>query len=86
MQEEMRRAVDSACRAEGFSEQLYEQGFIRRGDVVHNVVKSILSLETETYPEFVIDSILETAEVLKRMLDKAHFDSGKRKFYPVKGA
>ncbi len=86
MREEMKRAVDIACRAEGFSEQLYEQGFIRRGDVVHDVVKSILSLETETYPEFVIDSILETAEVLKRMLDKAHFDSGKRKFYPVKGA
>ncbi len=86
MREEMKRAVDIACRAEGFREQLYEQGFIRRGDVVHDVVKSILSLETETYPEFVIDSILETAEVLKRMLDKAHFDSGKRKFYPVKGA
>ena len=84
MREEMKRAVDIACRAEGFSEQLYEQGFIRRGDVVHDVVKSILSLETETYPEFVIDSILETAEVLKRILDKAHFDSGKRKFYPIK--
>ena len=86
MREEMKRAVAIACRAEGFSEQLYEQGFIRRGDVVHDVVKSILSLETETYPEFVIDSMLETAQVLKRMLDKANFDSGKRKFYPVKGA
>ena len=86
MREEMKRAVDFACRAEGFSEQLHEQGFIRRGDVVHDVVKSILSLETEQYPVFVIDSILETAEVLKRMLDKAHFDSGKRKFYPVEGA
>lgn len=79
MREEMKRAIDSAFRAEGFSEQLHEQGFIRRGDVVHDVVKSILSLETETYPEFVINSMLETAEVLKRMLDKAHFDSGKRK-------
>ena len=29
MQEEMKRAVDIACRAEGFSEQLHEQGFIR---------------------------------------------------------
>jgi hypothetical protein len=86
MQEEMKRAVDSAFRAGGFSEQLHEQGFIRRGDVVHNVVKSILNLETEQYPACVIDSILETAEVLKRMLDKAHFDSGKCKFYPVKGA
>ncbi len=86
MREEIKRAVDLACRAEGFSEQLHEQGFIRRGDVVHSVVQSILSLETEQYPAFVIDSLLETAEVLKRMLDKAHFDSGKRKYYPVKGA
>ena len=86
MREEIKRAVDSAFRAEGFSEQLHEQGFIRRGDVVHSIVQSILSLETETYPEFVVASIFETAEVLKRMLDKAHFDSGKRKFYPVRGA
>ena len=84
MREDIKIAIDIAFRAEGFSEQLHEQGFIRRGDVVHSVVKSILSLETETYPAFVIDSILETAEVLKRMLDKAHFDSGKRKYYPVK--
>ena len=86
MREEIKRAVGSAFRAEGFSEQLHEQGFIRRGDVVHSVVQSILSLETEQYPAFVIDSLLETTEVLKRMLDKAHFDSGRRKFYPVKGA
>jgi hypothetical protein len=83
MREEIKRAVDIACRAEGFSEQLHEQGFIRRGDVVHSVVKSILSLETEQYPAFVIHSILETAEVLKRMLDKANFDSGKRRYYPL---
>jgi hypothetical protein len=44
----------------------------------------VVSLETETYPEFVIDSILETAEVLKRMLDKANLDSGKRRYYPLK--
>ena len=86
MREEIKRAIDIAFRAEGFSQQLHEQGFIRRGDVVHSVVASILSLETESYPEFVVASILETAEVLKRMLDKAHFDSGKRKFYPVKEA
>jgi len=82
MQEEIKKAVDIALRAEWFSEQLHEQGFIRRGDVVHSVVQSILRLETEEYPAFVIDSILETAEVLKRMLDKANFDSGRRKYYP----
>jgi|GEM_PF-2654161 len=86
MREEIKRAIDIAFRAEGFSEQLHEQGFIRRGDVVHSVVESILSLETEQYLAFVIDSILETAEVLKRMLDKANYDSGKRKYYPAKGA
>jgi hypothetical protein len=37
-------------------------------------------LETENYPEAVITAILETAEVLKRMLDKANFDSGERKY------
>ena len=85
-EEEIKRAVDIAHRAMGFDEQLREQGFIRRGDIVHDVVKSILSLETEQYPAFVIDSILETAEVLKRMLDKHTYDSGRRKFYPVNGA
>jgi hypothetical protein len=79
MREEIKQAIDIAFRAERFDQQLYEQGFIRRGDVVHSVVQSILSLETEQHPAFVIDSLLETAEVLKRMLDKAHFDSGKRK-------
>jgi hypothetical protein len=84
MREEMKRAVDIAFRAEGFDEQLREQGFIRRGEIVHDTIERILRLETETYPEFVIDSILETAEVLNRMLDKANFDSGKRKYYPIK--
>ena len=84
MREEIKIAIDIAFRAEGFDQQLHEQGFIRRGNVVHSVVQSILSLETQDYPEFVVSSILETAEVLKRMLDKAHFDSGKRKFYPIK--
>jgi hypothetical protein len=84
MREEIKQAIDIAFRAEGFDQQLHEQGFIRRGDVVHSVVQSILSLETEQYPACVIDSMLETAEVLKRMLDKANFDSGKRKFYPIK--
>ncbi len=37
-------------------------------------------LETENYPESVITAILGTAEVLKRMLDKANFDSGERKY------
>jgi hypothetical protein len=37
-------------------------------------------LETENYPESVITAILGTEEVLKRMLDKANFDSGERKY------
>lgn len=85
MQEEaIRRAIDIACRANGFAEKLHEEGFIRRGDNVRDVRERILSLETEQYPEFIISSILETAEVLQRMLDKARYDSGKRKYYPIK--
>ena len=78
-EEKIARAVDVAHWAMGFDEQLREQGFIRRGDVVKDTRERILSLETENYPEFVVASILETAEVLKRMLDKANFDSGRRK-------
>ena len=80
MQEEMKRAVDIAYRAKGFAEKLHQEGFIRRGDIVKDTIEHILSLETETYLEFVIASILETAEVLKRMLDKANYDSGERKY------
>ncbi len=86
MREEIKQAIDSAFRAEGFSEQSREQGFIRRSEIIQDTIKSILSLETQDYPEFVISSILETAEVLKRMLDKHSYDSSKRKFYPVKEA
>ena len=77
-EEKIARAVAIAHRAMGFDAQLREQGFIRRGDVVRATRERILSLETESSPEFVVASILETAEVLKRMLDKANFDSGRR--------
>lgn len=86
MREEIKQAIDIAFRAEGFSEQSREQGFIRRSEIIQDTIKSISSLETQDYPEFVISSILETAEVLKRMLDKHSYDSGKRKYYPVKEA
>ena len=86
MREDIKIAVDIAFRAEGFDEQSREQGFIRRGEIIRDTRERILSLETQNYPEFVIASILETAEVLKRMLDKHAYDSGKRKYYPVKEA
>lgn len=60
--------------------KLHQEGFIRRGDVVRDTREQILRLETENYPESVITAILETVEVLKRMLDKASFDSGERKY------
>jgi hypothetical protein len=60
--------------------KLHQEGFIRRGDIVRDTREQILRLETENYPESVITAILETAEVLKRMLDKANFDSGERKY------
>jgi hypothetical protein len=80
MQEAMKRAVDIAHRAKGFAEKLHQEGFIRRGDIVLDARERILRLETENYPESVITATLETAEVLKRMLDKANFDSGERKY------
>jgi hypothetical protein len=64
----------------GLLKKLHQEGFIRRGDVVRDTREQILRLETENYPESVITAILETAEVLKRMLDKANFDSGERKY------
>jgi hypothetical protein len=79
MHEALKRAIDIAYRARGFDEKLHQEGFLRRGDSVRETRERILSLETETYQEFVIASMLETAEVLKRMLDKANFDSGERK-------
>ena len=86
MQEEaIKRAIAIAYRARGFAEKLHREGFIRRGDSVRETRERILSLETENYQEFVITSILERAEVLQRMLDKAHYDSGERKYYPTRG-
>ena len=59
----MKRAVDIAYRAKGFSEKLHQEGFIRCGDIVRETRERILSLETENYQESVITAILETAEV-----------------------
>lgn len=75
----MKWAIAIAYRAKGFDVMLHQEGFIRRGDIVREVRARVLSLETENYQEFVLASILETAEVLQRMLDKANYDSGERK-------
>jgi len=79
MHEALKQAIDRAYRAKGFAEKLHQEGFIRRGHSVRDTRERILSLETEHYPAFVRASMLETAEVLQRMLDKASFDSGERK-------
>ena len=81
--EPVRRAVDIAYRAWGLDQKLHQQGFIMRGDVVRDTIERILSLESEPYQGFVVDSIVETAGILKRMLDKQGYDSGKRKYYPL---
>jgi len=41
----------------------------------------ILSLESEPYQEFVIASIVETADILNNLLDKHGYESGKRKYF-----
>ncbi len=79
MHEALKRAIDIAYRAIGFDEKLHQEGFIRRGHIVRDTRERIQSIEAEHYPAFVIASMLETAEVLQRMLDKANFDSGERK-------
>ena len=82
--EPVKRAVDIAYRAWGLDQKLHQQGFIMCGDVVRDTIERILSLESEPYQGFVVDSIVETTDILKRMLDKQGYDSGKRKYYPLK--
>jgi hypothetical protein len=81
-EEAVKQAIAIAYRANGFAEKLHREGNTRRGDIVRETRERILSLETEQYPACVLVSILETAEVLKRMLDKANFDSRERKYMP----
>jgi hypothetical protein len=78
--EPVKRAVAIAYRAWGLDQKLHQQGFIMRGDVVRGTIERILSLESEPYQGFVVDSIVETADILKRMLDKQGYDSG---YYPL---
>src|SRR6266436_919286 len=75
--EPVKRAVDIAYRAWGLDQQLHQEGFIMRGDVVRDTIERILSLESEPYQGFVIGSFVETADMLKRVLDKQGYDSSK---------
>ena len=81
--EPVKKAVDIAYRAWGLDQQFHQQGLIGRGDVVHDTIERILSLESEPYQKFVIDSIVETSEVLEHLLNKWGYDSGKRKYHPL---
>ena len=78
--EEVKRAVDIAYRAMGLEHRFHEQGLIGQGDVVCDTIVRILSLESEPYQRFVIDSIVETAGVLEHWLTTWGYDSGKRKY------
>lgn len=82
--EPVKQAVDSAYRAMGLDQKLHQEGFIMRGDVVRDTIERILSLESEPYQEFVRESIVETSELLNHLLDTQGYDSGKRKYYPLK--
>ena len=82
--EPVKQAVDIAYRAWGLDHQFHEQGLIGRGDIVRDTIERILTLESEPYQGFVIDSIVETSGVLEHLLNKWGYDSGKRKYHPLK--
>ncbi len=82
--EPVKRAVDIAYRAWGLDQQFHQQGLIGRGDIVRDTIERILTLESEPYQGFVIDSIVETSELLEHLLNKWGYDSGERKYYPIK--
>ena len=77
--EPVRRAVDSAYRAWGLDQQFHQQGLMRQGDSVRDTIERILTLESEPYQGFVIDSIVETSELFEYLLNTWDYDSGKRK-------
>lgn len=81
--EPVKKAVDIAYRAWGLDQQFHQQGLIGRGDIVRDTIVRILSLESEPYQRFVIDSIVETSEVFEHLLNKWGYDSGRRKYYPL---
>lgn len=81
--EPVKRAVDIAYRAWGLDQQFHQQGLIGRGDIVRDTIERILTLESEPYQDFVIESIVETSEVLEHLLNKWGYDSGKRKYHPL---
>jgi hypothetical protein len=81
--EPVKQAVDIAYRAWGLDQQFHQQGFIGRGDIVRDTIERILTLESEPYQDFVIESIVETSEVLEHLLNKWGYDSGRRKYHPL---
>ena len=82
--EPVKRAVAIAYRAWGLDQQFYQQGLMGRGDHVRDTIERILTLESEPYQGFVIDSIVETSELFEHLLNMWDYDSGKRKYYPLK--
>ena len=82
--EPVKRAVDIAYRAWGLDQQFHQQGLMGQGDIVRDTIERILTLESEPYQSFVIDSIVETSELFEHLLNKWDYDSGKRKYYPLK--
>jgi len=65
----VRRAVAIAYRAWGLDQQFHQQGLIGQGDSVRDTIERILTLESEPYQGFVIDSIVETSELFEHLLN-----------------
>ncbi len=75
----VQQVIAIAHRARGFAQHLHAQGLIGRGNEVRAAVESLLSLETTTYPDFVLAARMEVADALNTLLDQHQYDAGRSK-------
>lgn len=75
IEEQIKQAINTAHRAEGFSEYLHARGLIGRGNEVREAIPSLLALETTMFPDFVLEARIEVANALAILLDTHGYDS-----------
>jgi len=77
IEEQVKQAMNTAYRAEGFPEYLSGKGLIGRGNEAREAIRSLLALEETMYPDFVVQTRIEVAQALARLLDSHRYNSGK---------
>jgi len=77
--EQIKYAIDTAYRAQGFSVYLHGKGLIGRGNEVREAIPSLLALETTMFPDFILEARVEVANALAILLDAHGYDSGERR-------